>query len=85
MVALGTLQLEKLDDPSAALGSFESYLSTGSTNLAPEALFGKSRALRALGDVKKEKQALTVFINRYPQSPYAKKVSRRLAALGSER
>lgn len=78
MVALGELRVDKLSDPAGGLGWFESYLDTGAEELAAEALFGKARALRALGDLDRERKTLNELTTRFPKAIQANAARRRL-------
>jgi hypothetical protein len=84
MVALGTIRLEKLDDPAGALGSFSSYLATGATALEPEALYGKACTLGKLGDLDGQRDALRSFVSRFPSSPQVPAARKSLASLAVE-
>lgn len=65
LVALGTLQLEHLDQPGAALSSFRRYLAGARQGaLAREALWGQARALRRLGRHRDEIRALRQLLRR---------------------
>ena len=79
MVSLGNLLIEKLDDPEGALHWFETYLQSDTGALEPEALFGKAKALRRLGDRHAELATLKEIVKRYPQSLYARQASKWIA------
>jgi hypothetical protein len=82
IVSLGQLQLEKLNQPEAALKGFERYLSTaGPKPLAQEALFGKIKALGMLGNRSEELKAAEVFIRRYPIAVQVTQVKKRIEEL----
>jgi hypothetical protein len=79
-LSLAELQLSALDNPRAALATFDAYLSSGG-NLGLEASYGRVRALRALGRRAEERAAITEFLARYGNSPQAKSLRRRLEEL----
>ena len=64
LVTMGKLELGQ-GSPRAALTAFDAYLARGGA-LAPEALAGKIRALRALGRVREERAAIDLYLARYP-------------------
>lgn len=70
-VALGQLYLSELGNPSAALRSFDTYLSRGGGALSEEAQYGRIRALHALGRAAQAAQASERFIATYPNSAHA--------------
>lgn len=79
---LGVLRLQS-GSPAAALKSFDRHLaSSGDRVLAPEALYGRGRALAALGNVSEERRTWTRLLAEFPSSPYASHARRRLQALG---
>ncbi len=83
LVSLGSIQLEKIDKPLAALRSFDAYLkSTKSGTLAQEAAFGRASALRALGRHDDETAALGAFLVKFPAAIQAPRARARLAELG---
>lgn len=70
-MALGTLSLQS-GAAAQALGHFERYLAARpGGQLAVEALWGKTRALEALGREAEARRDLQLLMNRYPQSTYA--------------
>jgi hypothetical protein len=79
LVTMGQLELE-LGHPARALVHFDRYLEAGGT-LAPEALAGKIAALRTLGRVAGERQAIDRYLSRYPQGFLAPKLRERLNSL----
>lgn len=79
MVSLGNLLLEKLDDPEEAIHWFDVYLKTKNGALAPEALFGKAKALRRLGNRRAELAVLQEVVKRYPESLYGKRAAEWIA------
>jgi uncharacterized cupin superfamily protein len=79
MVSLGNLLIEKLDEPESALRWFETYLDASPGALVPEALFGKAKALRRLGDRRAELTTLKEIVTRYPQSLYARQAAEWIA------
>ena len=79
-LSLAELELDSLDDPAAALRAYDNYLRRGGP-LAREARFHRIRALRKLGDTKKEAAAIEDFLSRHPQSVYAPALRKRQRAL----
>ncbi|HEY6722904.1 MAG TPA: tetratricopeptide repeat protein [Polyangiaceae bacterium] len=70
-LALGTLSLQS-GAAGQALGYFERYLAARpGGQLAVEALWGKTRALEALGREGEARRELQLLLDRYPQSTYA--------------
>jgi hypothetical protein len=78
-VRLGNLLLEG-GQSRAALAEFERHLARGGS-LAPEAAYGRARALGALGDQPAERKAWSALVRDYPGSPYVGFAERRLKAL----
>jgi hypothetical protein len=79
-VPLGRLLLDRA--PRAALLEFDSYLRASPAGaLVPEALYGRARALGALGDGAQERQTWEKLLGRFPDSAYAPVGRRRLAEL----
>jgi TolA-binding protein len=70
-ITLGELQLER-GQAGAALAHFDGYLrrSPGGA-LAPEALWGRAKALTQLGRSIDARASLSELLERYPDSPYA--------------
>jgi hypothetical protein len=82
LVSLGGLLLHN-GSPAAALAQFDRYLGVaGPRPLAVEALYGRGRALRALGRAGDEAQTWRRLLREHPGSPYAEHARRRLAELG---
>ncbi|MCP4602738.1 MAG: PEGA domain-containing protein [Proteobacteria bacterium] len=82
LISLGSIQLEKLGKPLAALKSFDTYLkSTKRGTLAQEAAFGRAFALRALGRRDDETAALRAFLVQFPTAIQAPRVRARLEEL----
>ena len=80
-VAIGGLLLDS-QSPRAALGQFDSYLeSSRGGGLIPEALYGRGRALGALGDRKEEQRTWERLVSDFPTSAYVPLARRRLAEL----
>lgn len=77
---VGRLRLD-LGDAVAALRAFDAYLARPGT-LAPEALSGRIRALRALGQRSSERAAIAQYLARYPKGLERPLLERRLAELG---
>lgn len=70
-MALGTLSLQS-GAAAQALGHFERYLAARpGGQLAVEALWGKTRALEALGRGDEARRELQLLVDRYPRSTYA--------------
>lgn len=76
---LGNLLLER-GKASAALDQFQRHLKRSGA-LAPEALYGRGRALAALGDQNGERQTWQRVLREFPGSPYAAHARRRLDTL----
>ncbi|WP_437534054.1 tetratricopeptide repeat protein [Sorangium sp. So ce726] len=82
LVSLGGLLLQT-GSPAVALAQFDRYLGVaGSRPLAVEALYGRGRALRALGRAGDEAQTWRRLLREHPGSPYVEHARRRLAELG---
>jgi hypothetical protein len=82
LVDLGSIQLDRLGQPEAALASFDRYLRTNGTgSLAAEASWGRAKALKALGRAQEEKAALVAFVARFPDSFQAAEAHQRLSQL----
>ncbi len=82
LTSLAELELGPLNDPQAALHHFSTYLRHYPTGvLAPEATYGKAKALRQLGRRQSERQALIDFVRRYPQALQTQAAKRRLEDL----
>lgn len=80
-VPLGGLLLERRF-PRAALAQFDRYLASSHGGvLIPEALYGRGRALSALGDRQEEQQNWTRLLSDFPDSAYAPLGRRRLSEL----
>jgi TolA-binding protein len=80
-VALGGALLESAA-PREALLQFNRYLTaSGAKNLAAEALYGRARALHAVGNRSEERAAWEQLQAEYPQSPYSATATRRLHSL----
>jgi TolA-binding protein len=80
-VALGGLLLEQRS-PRSALIEFDAYLgSSRGGELVPEALYGRARALAALGDRQEERRTWQRLLTDFPGSAYGPWARRRLADL----
>lgn len=80
-VSLGRLLLES-GSSAAALSQFDRYLGSGSTkSLAAEALYGRGRALKALGRQGDEAENWQRLLSSYPKSPYSGEARARLQTL----
>ncbi len=78
---LGGLLLER-GATLPALQQFDDYLRAAPAGvLVPEALYGRGRALRALGQATEERQTWRRLVAAFPDSPYAPLARRRLADL----
>lgn len=74
-IALGMLYSEQA--PSAAVKHFSQYLDRGGP-LAPEALWGRARALDVVGRTEEARDDWQALLTRYPQSAYAQAASAKL-------
>lgn len=82
-VSLGLILLDRLGNAGGALAQFSAYLAVNQVGaLAPEASYGRIRALRRLGRRAAEIRALQRFLRLYPRSIQVKNVRRRLGRLG---
>ena len=79
-VSLGGLLLRQ-GSASAALAEFDAYLDGRAGRLAAEALFGRGRALQALGRSEEEVRNWERLVKQYPGSAYATHAQRRLDQL----
>jgi TolA-binding protein len=75
-VSLGNVLLDQ-GRAGRALSLFDMHLARGG-QLAEEALYGKARALRALGRLTEERQVWQLLATRYPNSIYARSARERL-------
>ncbi len=73
-VSLGNVLLAQ-GRAGQALAVFDSHLSRGS-QLGAEALYGKARALRALGKPSEEREVWKILATKYPDSIYARSAQR---------
>ena len=81
LVSAGDL-LSRLREPAAALHAFDRYLGRRPDGaLAPEALFGRARALRQLGRQQDEIDAWRRLLRAFPGSVYESAGRQRLAEL----
>jgi len=81
LVSLGELELSKLSRPAVALRAFQRYLDSGDQSLAREALYGKIRALAALGRRPEERHAIEAYLRLYPSGLQSDALRRRLQTL----
>jgi len=82
LVDLGSIQLDRLGQPEAALASFDRYLrANGTGSLAAEASWGRAKAFQALGRVQEEQAALAAFLARFPDAFQAAEARQRLSQL----
>lgn len=80
-VPIGGILLER-NSPRAALAAFDAYLgSSRGGSLIPEALYGRGRALAALGEAPEERRTWDRLLADFPDSAYAPLAKRRLAEL----
>jgi TolA-binding protein len=80
-VSLGGLLLDQ-GQAKAALEQFDAYLRLGpNRQLTAEALYGRGRALRSLGQRRQEVLNWRQLLRVYPGSPYSSEAQRRLQAL----
>jgi hypothetical protein len=79
LVTMGQIDLD-LRSPARALVAFETYLHRGGP-LAPEALAGKIRALRALGRINEERTAIDEYLASYPGGFEAPALKKRVETL----
>jgi TolA-binding protein len=80
-VGLGGLLLDQRS-PRSALIEFDAYLgSSRGGELVPEALYGRGRALAALGDRQEERRTWQRLLTDFPGSAYGPWARRRLADL----
>lgn len=80
LLSLGELRLSSLGDAKGALAAFDTYLARGGA-LSQEALFGKIRALRALGRSAEERRSIERFLSQYPDTRQGQVLRARLDAL----
>lgn len=79
LVSLGQLALEKLDRPAQALVHFERYRARRPSGvLAQEAHYGKVLALKRLGRTGLERQAIELFLERFPSALQVPSLEKRL-------
>ena len=82
LVPLAEIELEHLGEEEASLGHYELYLEKSPDGpLAEEALYGKTRALGALGRSGEEAKALEKFLHLYPSSVHAPRAAERLESI----
>lgn len=85
-VSLGEIQLSKLERPMSALQHFNNYLAVAQRGpLAREALYGKIRALRALGRYGEESQAIAEFLERFPTAVRTREIRTRQKELEAQK
>jgi len=81
-VPLGEMLLAA-DRPGAALAQFDRPSGVLGGTFRPEALYGRARALAALGDEAGETRAWRQLLEEFPKCPYAEAARRRLEARSS--
>ena len=79
LVTVGKLELRQ-NAPARALNAFNAYLKRGGP-LQPEALAGKIRALRALGNSAEERRSIERYLASYPDGFEAVALRKRLEVL----
>ena len=80
LVSLGSVLSSA--NPQGALAQFDRYLSMAPRgSSAAEALYGRGRALQALGRQTEERMTWQELLARYPRCPYVDRATRRLAEL----
>ncbi len=82
LVTVGKLELRQ-NAPARALNAFNAYLKRGGP-LQPEALAGKIRALRALGNSAEERRSIERYLASYPDGFEAVALKKRLAVLSGQ-
>ena len=80
MIAAGNIRL-RLGDGGGALNHFNRYLSLPQRSLRQEAMLGKIKAFRQLGDVSKERAAIAQFIAAYPDAIHVSALQQRMGNL----
>lgn len=81
---LGGLLLDR-GEARSALSQFDRHVkSAQSGRLLPEALYGRGRALAALGNRSEERRTWTRLLEQYPESPYSGHARRRLTELSGD-
>ena len=83
LVTMATLQLDN-GNTSAALSSFDAYLSRGGRPLQAEALVGRAVGLRRLGRLGEEAETWRLILRRYPGTAHAEQAKARLRKLGAQ-
>jgi hypothetical protein len=81
LVSLAELQLDRLHQPAAALDTLELYLREGRGALVEEARQVRIRALRSLGRIGAEADAIAEFLREHPRSFEAAALRQRAAEL----
>jgi TolA-binding protein len=85
LVSLANIELNALHRPRSSLHLYERYLSTQPNGvLSQEALFGKARALRALGRQSDEVRVLRQYLQLFPNAIRAKDAQDRLSDLSGD-
>lgn len=71
-------------DSAGALAAFDRYLASANGALTPEALYGRGRALAALGRTSEERETWRRLLEQFGTSPYAAHARRRLGVAAPE-
>jgi hypothetical protein len=83
-LSLASIELDHLGQPTGALRNYNAHLAANPGGaLAPEALFGKARALRRLGRAAEETTTLRELLARFPGAINAAQARLRLDELSS--
>ncbi len=78
-ISLGEVELNHLDNPSGALKWFDQYLARKGGALEQEALYGRCRALGALGRAQEENRCLEQFVARFPDALQSARIQEKLS------
>lgn len=82
MIPIAQILLENLHRPKEALQYFKRYQKRRPRGgLGREALFGECRALKQIGRVKAEKECLTRYLEKYPNTVYTQMAKSRLMSI----
>lgn len=81
LVPLAELELDRLGEPKRALALVDDYLRQGRGAMRHEALYLRTRALRRLGRLEEEREAIGALLDAHPGSFHAERLRQRLAEL----